>query len=66
MTLWMAVTDDEYELPIAVGRSAFELADMLGVKANSIYAYFCDCKASKRKCKNKYTKVEIDDDDEED
>lgn len=29
--LYLYVTNDEYELPIAVGRTQRELADMLGV-----------------------------------
>ena len=36
MAIWMKVTKDEYELPIAVADSAGELARMLNVTANSI------------------------------
>ena len=34
--LWMAVTADEYELPMAVADTANELADMLGLSRGSI------------------------------
>lgn len=36
-TLYMAVTNDEYELPIFVCDTAQELADKLGVKPNTVY-----------------------------
>lgn len=36
MTYWMAVTDDIYELPIAVGETAKELAAMMRVKKCTI------------------------------
>lgn len=35
---WMAVTADEYELPLAVADSSFSLAAMLGVKHGTIQA----------------------------
>ena len=34
--MYLAVTSDKYELPIAVAGTARELAKMLGVSANSI------------------------------
>lgn len=37
MILWVAVTRDKYELPIAVADSCKELAEMVGVTANAIY-----------------------------
>lgn len=37
MMVWVAVTPDRYELPIAVGDSARELAQMLGVSTQSIF-----------------------------
>lgn len=43
MTLWLAVTPDKYELPIAVADTQQKLADMLGVTSSTIahkaYAY---------------------------
>ena len=35
--LWLAVTADEYELPLCVEESAQKLADSLGIKRISIY-----------------------------
>lgn len=36
--LYMACTDDEYELPIAVADTATELAQMVGVTRDSLYS----------------------------
>lgn len=41
MTLWMAVTPDKYELPIAVADTALELGRMLGAKGNLISKIYC-------------------------
>ena len=34
--LWMAVTADEYELPIAVTETARELAEIFGTTTNNV------------------------------
>lgn len=34
--LWLAVTPDEYELPIAVADTAKELSHMLGMKSHAV------------------------------
>ena len=39
MNIWMAVTADEYELPIRVADTARELAELMGVSANSIHSF---------------------------
>lgn len=60
MKLWMKVTDDEYELPIAIGDSAKELAARVGVTENVVHTLVY----RKRKGINKssiYVKVEIED-----
>lgn len=36
MTVYMAVTADKFELPVAVADTAEELAQILGVKAQSV------------------------------
>lgn len=36
--IYMKVSDDEYELPIAVADTVPKLAKLLGVKSNTIYA----------------------------
>lgn len=38
MSIYMAVTTDKYELPIAVATTAKELADMCNVTENAIYS----------------------------
>ena len=37
MTLWLKVTHDEYELPVAVADNSSQLAILLGIKRNSIF-----------------------------
>ena len=53
--LYLAVTNDKYELPIAVADSASELAKMLGLSVYTIYTGIC------REAKNarKIVKVEV-------
>lgn len=53
--LYLAVTNDKYELPIAVADSASELAKMLGLSVYTIYTGVC------RGAKNvrKIVKVEL-------
>ena len=36
MYIWMAVTPDEYELPIALEDSARKLADLIGVSESTV------------------------------
>ena len=36
--IWLKVTSDEYELPLAVADTATELARLCGVTVNTIYA----------------------------
>lgn len=61
MTLWIRVSDDKYELPIAVADTAAELARMLGVKRNTILSAACNERAGRIK-NSCYKKVVIDDD----
>lgn len=37
MTLWLAVTHDDYELPLHVCDSAREMAAWAGIKVESVY-----------------------------
>lgn len=37
MTYYMAITKDKYELPLAVGDSMKELAEMLGISPDAIW-----------------------------
>ena len=60
MKLYIAVTHDEYELPIAVADSATALARMLGIQPNAIHKQMHFARTGKRKwCQ--YREVEVDD-----
>lgn len=61
MKVWMKVTKDEYQLPIAVAESATELAKMVGVTREMIYRRISAHKSgiTKTCC---YVCVEIDED----
>lgn len=63
MTLWMEVTMDEYELPVAVASSAEELARKIGKTTNNIYSTIY--KAKVRGYRSRYVKVEVEDDRDE-
>ena len=58
MTLWMEVTMDEYELPVAVASSAEELARKNGKTRHNIYSAIY--KAKVRGYRSKYVKVEVE------
>lgn len=60
MILYMAVTQDEYELPLAVADSLRELARLQRTSSS----YICKIISGKRgkKSKVKYIKVEVEDD----
>ena len=62
MFLYMAVTDDKYELPIAVEDSISKLASRLGLRYNTILVSFSrQSKSSRsRKLNCKFVKVEVD------
>lgn len=64
MVLYMQVTLDEYELPLAVADSSTELARMLGLRRDSVRSSMCHCKKKGWKCS--YVKVEVEDDDDDD
>ena len=68
---FMRVTNDKYELPLCVAESVKELAEMAGVRPNSInVALGREEKGKKkthaRKRKYKYIKVEMPEDMDED
>ena len=64
MTLWLYVSDDKYELPLAVADSACNLAKKLGIKTNTIQAAMSRAKRFGYKCR--YIKVVVDESEEED
>lgn len=61
--IWMEVTSDKYELPVAVADSAEELAKMSGVKRTSIIEQLCRYRHGLYK-QCKYRKIELTEDDE--
>lgn len=61
-TIWMKVTDDKYELPIAIAESAGQLAIMLGVSRNCIRSAVSH--ARKEGKKSVYKKIEIEEGEE--
>ena len=59
-TVWIAVTADKYQLPIAVADTARELAEMRGTTTNNVIS--CALKTRQGKMKPKYLKIEIEED----
>lgn len=57
--LYMEITNDKYELPLAVADTVNELARMRKVKPNSIHNLIWS--AAKRKGRSRYIKVVIED-----
>ena len=60
MFVYMKVTKDEYEHPLAIADSIPKLAEMVGVKTQSIYDSMRNAKRFKRK--TPYKKVDIGED----
>lgn len=48
-TVWMKVTHDKYELPVAVADTAEELAKICGTTANSIRSSISHVKNGRKK-----------------
>ena len=59
MTVYMMVTDDKFELPLAVADSAPELAAMIGRNVNTIYSGISHEQHGRIK-RSIYKKVEIE------
>lgn len=55
--VWMKVTDDEYELPLAIADSSVELSLMLGLNPSSVGSAYC--RSLKYGFKTQYKKVRI-------
>lgn len=58
--LWMKVTQDEYQLPLVVGRSADELAKMCGVGKEVIFRWI-NRQKNNPEIKPKYIRVDYTD-----
>lgn len=61
MYLWMLVSMDKYELPLAVADSASQLARMVGANRNTIFTSIYQART--KGYRSKYVKVEIEEDD---
>lgn len=61
MVLYLAVSQDKYELPIAVADSTRELGRMLGVDKCTVSCHITLANQGKLK-KQKYFRVEVEDD----
>lgn len=57
MTLWLAVTKDKYELPLAVADSAAELGAQIGKSRTAIYDAIKYAKKYGKRCS--YVRVKI-------
>lgn len=55
----MKVSNDEYELPIAVAETAPKLAKLLGIEANTIYATMHRHKKGETK-RSSFVRVKLD------
>lgn len=70
MRIWLAVTQDKYQLPVAVADTAAELARMMGVRQSTVISSISRQKQraknlkSNRGQKKRYFCITIDDDDE--
>ena len=62
MTLYMKITRDEYELPLAVAETKAELARMLGIERGKVRSAFAKVKKYGYK-HSTYVVVEVEDDD---
>lgn len=60
MILYIRISKDKYELPIAVAETVQELANMCGVTRNTIYTMMSRYGALGKWCP--YRKVEVEDD----
>lgn len=65
MTLYLKVTADKYELPVAVADSASELANMLGLRRDSMWAVFSKIRKGETRHYKEYKIVEVEDEGDE-
>lgn len=65
INVYMAVTTDKYELPIAVADTVKELSELTGTSKNAISSAICK-KKSGRISGKKFIRVEIDETENED
>ena len=61
MTVYMEVTQDPLELPLAVAETARELADMTGVKVDAVYQSISRRQRGERK-RTRFIRVTVEED----
>lgn len=59
MYVYMKVTPDRYELPVAVADSGYELAKICGVSTNNVYNAMRKARLNGYRCQ--YVRVEVED-----
>lgn len=59
MIVYMEISKDKYELPVAIADTTKELAKIRNVSANTISSMICHCREKGHWCR--YVRVEIDD-----
>jgi len=65
MTLWLAVTPDQYELPLAVADTAVELSRILGITINSFYSMYSHHRSGRYTDWKNYKIIKLDVNDNE-
>ena len=65
MKVYMEVTQDEYELPLAIADSPAELARMCGVNPNAVSSAISHWKSGKHP-RSRFIVVKIDEEDDDD
>lgn len=60
MFVWLKVTPDRYELPVAVADTGKELARICGVSENNVYSTMTKARKLGHRCK--YIRVEVEED----
>ena len=63
--VWMKVSKDKYQLPLAVADTQRELAEMCGVKLSTIQAYISHAQTSEKFRRCPYIRVEWEGGDDE-
>ncbi len=62
--VWMQVTRDKYELPVAVADTAVELARIVGTNSNNVRSAVAHVNRGDKKW-SRFVRVEIDENDQE-
>ena len=59
MLIWMEISRDRFELPLAVADTAYELSKLTGEKVSTIYS--CESQARKGGWWSKFIRIETED-----